>query len=60
MKKYCKFLQDVTDKGEIIWHKDAEHLITYEDYAYYCFGEPMINGISKEYKDKLFTVREVK
>ena len=56
MNKYCKFLQDVKDDNELIWEKDKEYLIIYENKENYYFGEPITNGIDKKIEGTLFIV----
>lgn len=64
MKKYCKFLKNIYDEGKLIWEKDQEYLITYEDKNHYTFGEHIKNdkggsyAIGKDGKWKLYTVVE--
>ena len=36
----------------MIWKKDKEYLITYENEKYYYFDQPIKNGISKTYTNK--------
>lgn len=57
--KEIKFKQDIYDGEELIWMKGVNYLVTCEDEKHYYFGQPwIINGISKEYENKLFTVIE--
>lgn len=59
MKKYCKFLKDVECDMKIIWKEGREYLVTYEDEKVYYFGNPIRNGISKEYENESFIVNEI-
>ncbi len=64
MTKYCKFLRDVYDGKELIFKKNKEYLITYEDKEQYNFeeyeykGKIIKDGILKIFKNKLYTVIE--
>ena len=65
MERFCRFIEDIKDDKEIIFHKDIEYKITYETEDTYYFNEYKLldenqkeytTGISKEYKGKLFKV----
>lgn len=58
VNKYCKFLRGVYDGKLLIWNKNKEYLVTYENEDNYYFGKPITKGIAKEGKDKIFRVIE--
>lgn len=56
MKKYCRFLEDVFDGDILVWKKDKNYEVSFEDDIQYCFGKPTINAIHKTKQNILFKV----
>ena len=42
MKRYCKFWEDIYDGNILIWKKNEEYLITFEDDSMYKFAEIIV------------------
>jgi hypothetical protein len=45
-------------EDDVIFAKDSEHKIAWEDETTYYFGEPIVDGIEKEYAEEYFVVLE--
>ena len=56
MKKYCIFKENVYYGNEILWEKDKDYLITFEDEKRFYLDEPIDIGIGREYLDDKFIV----
>lgn len=62
MKKYCKFLESMYDGDELIWEKDREYLIEFEDTNENAFmlenNTEFPYGITKDGEGKKFMIVE--
>jgi hypothetical protein len=56
MIKYSKFLEDIYDGEELIWKKDEEYLVTYENDDNYYFGFPLSRGITKQVENLRYKI----
>jgi len=65
MERFCKFIKDVRDDKEIIFHKNMKYVITYETKDTYYFSKHKLidennkeytTGIAKSYINQLYKV----
>lgn len=56
MSKYCKFKESIFDGKKLIWQKNKEYLVTYENDEVYEFGNDY--GIEKACEGTKFIVIE--
>jgi hypothetical protein len=49
--KYCRFLENIKCNNKIIWERNKEYEVTFEDEEIYYFGTPIDFGINKSLKN---------